>query len=214
MVYDNETGEAWLKRAELALRPNFTKAGLSIPDNIRYAVAFPSAGARSTTIGECWYAAASSDNRHTIIIRADQTSTVDVLGILIHELLHASLPPGTGHGPVFARYMPALHLTGKATATVLSHAGRIACNHLQIFQALGGLGDVPWGKLLFAGNRRDVPEGPDGPLVADRPKTQTTRMLKACCPTCGYTVRLAKSWAAKGLPSCPTDSETFTLECE
>jgi hypothetical protein len=36
-------------------------------------------------------------------------------------------------------------------------------------------------------------------------------MLKAECPECGYTVRLAKKWADVGLPSCPTDGAYLAL---
>jgi hypothetical protein len=42
-------------------------------------------------------------------------------------------------------------------------------------------------------------------------KVQTTRRLKAVCPSCGYTVRLTSKWAALGLPSCPVDSDTLNL---
>jgi hypothetical protein len=48
----------------------------------------------------------------------------------------------------------------------------------------------------------------DKPIILrpdDRPKKQSTRMLKAECPECGYTIRLAKKWAEVGLPSCPSD---------
>ena len=185
------TSEDWLKAAETALRPRFKKVGLYIPDDVRYAVAFPSPGARSNTIGECWAREASADKRPTIIIRADLSLATDVLAVLTHELLHASLPPGTGHGPEFKRYMAPLGLTGKATATVPTYDSLIYYNHLQIFSALGGLGVPPWGKLQFGSG-----------LVSDRPKTQGTRMLKAECPECGYTVRLAKKWLDKGLPLC------------
>jgi hypothetical protein len=36
-------------------------------------------------------------------------------------------------------------------------------------------------------------------------------MLKAFCPSCGYTVRLTSKWAALGLPTCPLDGDEFTL---
>lgn len=195
------TSEQWLKAAETSLRPQFHKARLIIPDDIRYAVAFPSPGARSNTIGECWAREASSDNRHTIIIRADLTLAFDVLGVLTHELLHASLPLGTGHGPLFKRYMAPLGLTGPATATSPTFDAMIRFNHYQIFQALGGLGAPPWGKLRFGSG-----------LVSDRPKTQGTRMLKAACQCCGYTVRLTRKWADVGLPDCPQDGVPLALE--
>ncbi len=219
MTTIDETGEAWLRRAEHALRPMFTRAGLIVPDNIRYAIAFPSAGSRSSTIGECWYAAASSDNRHTIIVRTDQTEPVDVLAILIHELLHASLPPGTGHGPVFRKHMDKLMLTGPATATTLTFAGRLAMAELITFGysgigSLTALGTVPWGQLRWGGATFG-PGGPGGEYgPADRPKPQGTRMLKADCSCCGYTIRITKKWADKGLPACPQDGNGLTLECD
>jgi hypothetical protein len=41
---------------------------------------------------------------------------------------------------------------------------------------------------------------------------QSTRMLKAECAECGYTIRLTKKWADVGLPSCPTDGAALTLD--
>jgi hypothetical protein len=48
-------------------------------------------------------------------------------------------------------------------------------------------------------------------------KKQSTRMLKAVCSRCGYTVRLTSKWAymadgkTPNLPQCPTDP-TVTLK--
>jgi hypothetical protein len=36
-----------------------------------------------------------------------------------------------------------------------------------------------------------------------RGSAATTRMRKVTCPDCGFTVRMARSWMAVGLPSCP-----------
>jgi hypothetical protein len=55
----------------------------------------------------------------------------------------------------------------------------------------------------------------DKPIILrpdDRPKKQSTRMLKAECLECGYTIRLTKKWADVGLPSCPTDAAALTLD--
>lgn len=35
------------------------------------------------------------------------------------------------------------------------------------------------------------------------PAKQTTRMRKAECATCGYTIRVSRAWIAVGMPSCP-----------
>jgi hypothetical protein len=52
---------------------------------------------------------------------------------------------------------------------------------------------------------------PHAALTMSNRKVQTTRMLKAVCPSCGYTVRLTSKWAALGLPSCPVDSDVLNL---
>jgi hypothetical protein len=39
-----------------------------------------------------------------------------------------------------------------------------------------------------------------------------SRLIKAACPACGYTVRVTRKWIAVGLPICPTDGETFVAE--
>ena len=36
-----------------------------------------------------------------------------------------------------------------------------------------------------------------------RGSAATTRQRKVTCPDCGYTVRMARSWMAVGLPTCP-----------
>lgn len=71
----------------------------------------------------------------------------------------------------------------------------------------GALADMRWLPIIDAAG-----EYPHAALnVGDRP-TQTTRMLKASCPTCGYTVRLTTKWAAVGMPSCPVDNINLQLE--
>lgn len=191
-----QAAEEWLKTAEAAVRPMFEDVGLMIPHDIRYAVAFPGTGWRGGRIGECWARSASSDKRHTIIVRADRHEGVDVLAILVHEWVHASLPFGAGHGPDFGKPATALGLRGPMTAT---HAS--ADLEKTLASIIETIGEPPWGKLNFEGD------------AEDRPKKQTTRMLKAQCPGCGYTVRLTKKWAEQGLPACPTHT-TQKLQCD
>jgi hypothetical protein len=38
-------------------------------------------------------------------------------------------------------------------------------------------------------------------------KKQSTRMLKAKCPECGYTIRTSQKWLEVGLPTCPCGEE-------
>lgn len=53
--------------------------------------------------------------------------------------------------------------------------------------------------------------------ASKRPGTAaTTRMRKAACPRCGYTIRLSRQWIAAGLPACPVchpRDDVFPLTC-
>ena len=41
---------------------------------------------------------------------------------------------------------------------------------------------------------------------------QETRLRKALCPGCGYTVRVTSKWIDRGLPVCSTCVVEFVLE--
>jgi len=44
-------------------------------------------------------------------------------------------------------------------------------------------------------------------------KPQGTRLLKASCPGCGYTVRITQKWLTKaGTPTCPADGNRLEVE--
>jgi hypothetical protein len=48
--------------------------------------------------------------------------------------------------------------------------------------------------------------------VADQPKKQENRQLKATCAKCGYTVRTTAKWFRVGMPCCPVDLVPMVLE--
>jgi hypothetical protein len=78
------------------------------------------------------------------------------------------------------------------------------------------LGAYPHGAITGRGEIVVPPTEPgDKPVILrpdDRPKKQSTRLLKAECPQCGYTIRLSKKWADLGLPTCPTDGAALALD--
>ena len=72
----------------------------------------------------------------------------------------------------------------------------------------GGLLDGRWDILI-----EELGIYPHTAIVVGAKPVQTTRMLKAVCPACGYTVRLTQKWATLGLPTCPVDTGlTLALE--
>ena len=114
---------------------------------------------------------------------------LQVFATLVHELAHAATD-GDGHGARFVRCVRGLWLEGKPTATVAGETFKKNFANL-----LDSLGDYPHARLNIEAVR----------------KKQSTRMLKAACPSCGYTVRLSQYWANQGLPVCPNDRNTLSL---
>jgi hypothetical protein len=130
------------------------------------------------------------------LISPELSEPARVFDVLIHELCH-TVPGTKGHGATFQRVARAMLLTPS------------------------GAGKNPWGATVQAdGFMEQYGEiiaslglYPHATLTPGQlKKTQTTRMLKASCPECGYTVRLSAKWAAQGLPICPVDHSRMTLE--
>ena len=82
------TREGWLLAATDELRPHFADHGFTLPDKIRHALAFTSTGKRGRMAGECWHADLSGDQHFEIYIRPDKDDPLEVLGVLVHELIH------------------------------------------------------------------------------------------------------------------------------
>ncbi|WGJ13871.1 SprT-like domain-containing protein [Methylocapsa sp. D3K7] len=194
-INDHPTRESYLRAATIELRPWFAKLGLTLPEKIRFAVAFTSHGKKGRVAGECWHASASDDGHHEIIIRADFADPAEVLGILVHELVHAALPPDAKHGKEFREAALKIGLEGQ-----MRHALPGAILKERLNELSSSLGPFPHGRLNF--DRVTLA----GEVVADKPKKQGTRMLKAEClgAGCGYTVRVAARWIKDcGAPHCP-----------
>lgn len=192
---DHGSREAWLRAATDGLRPYFANFGLAIPAAIRFSIAFTSQGKKAKVAGEVWPASATEDGHCELIVRADFADPLDVLGILVHQLTHAALPPEAKHGKLFRDAALRIGLGGQMRNALPGAALRERLNELA-----ETLGPLPHARLNF--DRVTL----SGIAVADRPRKQTTRMLKAECLArgCGYTVRVAARWLSDmGAPHCP-----------
>ena len=188
------TREEWLVQAVEEVRPLFDLAGKSLPKGIRASCGIPSNAMRSGAIGECWIDSASEDKTFEIFIHPKLADPVEVFEVLIHELCHTTTN-GMNHSKPFQAVAKAMNLMAV------------------------GSGRQPWkatkGDANFASAYSDIiaslGQYPHAKLKADRQvKRQSTRMLKAICPTCDYTIRLTQKWADQGLPTCVC-GDTFTL---
>lgn len=186
------TREEWLNAAVVELRPWFNG---SLPDRIRVTCGFPSGGNRGNVVGECVSADRSADNTWEISIHPKVDSPRDVFAVLTHELIHTTAG-AFNHGANFKTWARKMHLVPASGDN---------------FRATvpGGTFDASYGAII-----ESLGVYPHASLgLGARPK-QATRMLKAVCPTCGYTIRLTQKWAAQGLPTCGIDGDTFFVATE
>jgi len=171
----HSTREGWLQEFVSRSRPLFEEVGAPLPEQVRVSIGFPSKGQRSNVIGECFYASAAADSVSEIFIRPSlQANPSQIADVLTHELIHAALPEGEGHGKLFGKAARALGLEGKLTATT---AG--AKWHELHDPILAELGAFPGAELRGA--------------VAGGKKKQSTRMLKVVCLECEWTFRTSQS---------------------
>lgn len=192
-----DTREAWLRGGANELRPYFKSCGYELPENIRFAIGFPSTGRKGKRIGECWHCSTSADGFYEIFIRADLSDAEEVLGVLIKELVHTLLAPDAGHGKEFKSTATRIGLEGP-----MRHAtpGPLLKDRLKL--VAGMLGPLPHASL----NIEQLPMTTRGTIAIDGPKKQGTRYRKAECleDGCGFTVRVASSHVRNiGPPHCP-----------
>jgi hypothetical protein len=185
--------EDWLSAAVSELRPFFDAVGAPLPANVRVTCGFPSNAKRSGAIGECWADTASADKTFEVLISPVLDDPLRVFDVLVHELCHATAG-AMNHGVNFQKVAGLMHLTPSTGPKGWKATGPSS----SFLPAFGSIID-------------SLGAYPHAALTMNSKKVQTTRMLKAVCPSCGYTVRLTAKWAALGLPSCPVDSDTLNL---
>ena len=193
----HDTREAWLRAATNELRPFFERCGYQLPENIRFAIAFPSTGRKGKRVGECWHSSTSADSAYEIFIRADLFEPEQVLGVLIKELVHTLLPADAGHGKEFRTAAMRIGLEGPMRQATPGPLLRERLQELAV-----SLGPLPHAQLYI----EQQPMTIRGSIGVDVPKKQSTRYRKAVCTdqTCPYTVRVAMSHVTNiGPPHCP-----------
>lgn len=186
----HETREAWLNAAIEALRPLFTQlAAVDLPAEVRVSCGFPGGGSARKRIGECWPTKAS-DGVAQVFVSPVLDDPIQVLGTLVHELIHAWDDCKNGHKRPFSRVARAMGLEGKMTATTVGDELRAV-----LAEIAGELGPYPHAALD----------------LGLRVKKQSTRMLKVECPACGYTLRTTAKWLEVGVPTCCCGEQTAAV---
>jgi hypothetical protein len=182
------TREEWLMTAIQLFRPIFAERGYIIPEKVKATVGYPSNGGRGKVIGECHCCTASAGGFHEIFIRPDLADEQRILGVLVHELIHAAIGVEHKHNPRFKKAMLALCLEGKPTATTEGEPFR-----RMVLPVLSELGPIPHKALSLNGKKK-----------------QKTRMLKVECPCCSFKFRSAKQPL---LDIASTDEKGLFVQC-
>lgn len=190
------TREDWLTDAVAQLRPIFDVIGKPIPNRIRVTAGHPINFKRNRRLGDCHAAGDSADRSIEICVSPTIAKPVAVFTVLLSQLCRATAG-ALSYGTAYESIATEVGLVPTNTDTLDKWK---TCTGNAMFtdlygELIAGLGDYPHAALGVADSR-----------------TQSTRMLKAFCPECSYTVRLTSKWAAMGLPTCPLDSTVFTLE--
>jgi hypothetical protein len=187
------TREQWLEnRAKLIAETIFRPAGYKVP-RVRISIGFTGARGGLKVIGACWAPSAADDNVCQIFITPTQSDSTDVLAVLVHELIHATVGVDKGHGAAFKQCAKAVGLVGKMRSTT---AGAELTKRLNALTK--ELGKIPHAKLNPALNGQ---------------KKQGTRLLKATCERTGYNVRIVKKWLEEyGNPRCGCCAAIMTVD--
>ena len=113
--------EYWLRQATQFLFQHMQKCGLSVVP-VRVSCGWPvsgGAGQRTVTIGQCFAPTVCADGVAQIFISPRLSNSVEVLGTLLHELIHASFACRFGHGKEFSQAARRVGLAGPPTATTV-----------------------------------------------------------------------------------------------
>lgn len=176
------TREEWLTKAATDyIFPMLAEHAGATPIAWRVSVGFPGGGSARKRVGECWPTECSTDEHVEMFISPILSTATDCLGVLVHECVHASVGCAVGHKGPFKRLALAAGLEGKMTATVpgVALSQRIA----------------QW--------ISELPAFPFASIVRPDKGKKGSRLLKATCETCGYTVRVTRKWLdAVGPPTC------------
>lgn len=175
--------EQWLAAAFDEFRPLFEERGYRLPEALKVSCGWPVGCRGSTKVrGQCFAPSASKSGATEIFISPVEDNPVEVLGVALHQGVHAAIGNDKGHGPVFQAACKRLGLEGKATSAMPGPALR----EWLTTEVLPMLGDYPHASVDF--NQR---------------KKQGTRMIALVCPVSGYTVRTTAKWIATGFPTSP-----------
>lgn len=174
--------------------------------------------------GLCYYDAWRNGTSHALIEVAAQAeeSVVQLAGTTLHELAHVLAGAGNGHNGQWVKACAQLGLRCAKAAgqhyvpAAFASDVRFAIAALPVptdgNPVLGGRAGagIPFVGLPGGFVSRPCPLGIGTRGGKSRGVGSGSRLVKAACQQCGYTVRVTRKWLAVGAPICPTDNVAMT----
>lgn len=209
--------ETWLNLMAEKMAPRFQELGYPLP-KFRVAVGWTSSGKVSHIGGECWHSSASADSAFEILVAPILDDSMAIAAVLAHELTHAAAGFEHGHRGDFAKVMKLLGMVPPMTSSVpgpafkewaqpfIDELGAIPHAKIMLHQERGTRGESAPRPERKKGEPQEADQEEQRPFVggsSNQKKKQTTRLKKAECSQCGYTVRLTQKWLEVGPPGCP-----------
>ena len=179
MIETNTNRETWLLKATSQLQTKvFTPVNLTIPHDVKISCGFAigsRAGSKKMTLGVCHPRSHSEDLINEIFMSPQIDDSLQTLGTLAHELIHAIDDCKNGHKKAFRDMAHAIGLTGQMRSTTETP------ELIEILKTIvDDLGEYPHAKII----------------LNKRPK-QGTRNIKIECTDdngngCGFSFRTSQ----------------------
>lgn len=211
-IESQPTREEWLRARLADVRALIDLTDIVLPP-LAVSCGWTGSGMEGWTLGSCYDASASAGGIVEIFVSPTLTDSVEVVSVMLHEIVHAIVGSKAGHGPAYAEVAKKLQLTkagrdGKGTWPEQAWPSDALTTRLKRWSE-GKRGDadtndgndiiyVPWDVYPHA----QLTAPPPQTSAVPSPSKQGTRMLKASCTVCGYTIRITMKWASRGLPTC------------
>ena len=164
-------------------------------------------GARGLTAHNAWHDCEGEKLAHVEIAARHEESPVQLAGTTIHEMAHVLAGPDAGHGPEWKEACRKLGLVDVKAAGTEYTPDNFDSPLLKILEKIETPSDGTPNWLDDQGEPIGAAPRPCSQGIGTRGGTSRgtgsgSRMLKAVCPNCGYTIRLTRKWALRGLPTC------------
>jgi hypothetical protein len=191
----HSTREDWLQAAVEELRPIFDLISKPLPKRIRTSCGYPLHYKRNKRIADSHASEDSADRTLEVFIAPSICDPSVVFTALLGQLCRAT-NGAWSYGSSYATVAVEVGLEPDTSSPDIWRSAKGGTAFKTMYgDMIAGLGKYPHASLALS-----------------EKKTQSTRMLKAYCTECGYTVRLTSKWALAGLPICPLDNTSFQLE--